>query len=135
MKLSKVKHGGENAVNYQNSQFDRLFKQMSNMENSPQRRAMVEKMQEIIRHDAPWVYGFHPKSFSLFHNWYHNLKPNLMANNKLKYQRIDPQQREQLRQQWNQPVLWSIIVLIFLIVLLVLPAVRSFQRRAKETIK
>ncbi|GFO71983.1 oligopeptide transport system substrate-binding protein [Bathymodiolus japonicus methanotrophic gill symbiont] len=131
----KVEHGGGNAVNYQNNEFDRLFKQMSNMENSPERRAMVEKMQEIIRHDAPWVYGFHPKSFSLFHSWYHNLKPNLMANNKLKYQRIDPRQREQLRQQWNQPVLWPIIGLVFLMVLLVLPAVRSFQRRAKETIK
>ena len=132
---SKALHGGENAVNYQNSDFDRLFKQMSNMENSPERLAMVREMQEIIRHDAPWVYGFHPKSFSLFHNWYHNLKPNLMANNKLKYQRINPEQREVLRQQWNQPVLWPVIGIIFLLILLVLPAIRSFQRRARETIK
>ncbi|WP_198942541.1 ABC transporter substrate-binding protein [Methyloprofundus sedimenti] len=131
----KVTHGGENAVNYQNRDFDRLFKQMSYMENTPERLAMVKEMQEIIRHDAPWVYGFHPKSFSLSHNWYYNLKPNLMANNKLKYQRIDPKQREILRKQWNQPVLWPIVLVVFLIVLLVLPAVRSFQRRAKETIK
>ena len=132
---SKVLHGGENAVNYQNSDFDRLFKQMSNMENSPQRLAIVREMQEIIRHDAPWVYGFHPKSFSLFHNWYHNLKPNLMANNKLKYQRIEPQLREESRQQWNQPVLWPVIGIIVFLVLLILPAIRSFQRRARETIK
>jgi ABC-type transport system substrate-binding protein len=132
---SKALHGGENAVNYQNSDFDRLFKQMSNMENSPQRLAMVREMQEIIRHDAPWVYGFHPKSFSLFHNWYHNLKPNLMANNRLKYQRIEPRLREGLRQQWNQPVLWPVIGIIVLLVLLILPAIRSFQRRARETIK
>ncbi|MBT6419626.1 MAG: ABC transporter substrate-binding protein [Gammaproteobacteria bacterium] len=132
---SKVLHGGENAVNYQNSDFDRLFKQMSNMENSPQRLAIVREMQEIIRHDAQWVYGFHPKSFSLFHNWYHNLKPNLMANNKLKYQRIEPQLREESRQQWNQPVLWPVIGIIVFLVLLILPAIRSFQRRARETIK
>ncbi len=132
---SKVEHGGENAVNYQNSEFDRLFKQMSNMENSPARLAMSHKMQEIIRHDAPWIFGFHPKSFSLFHNWYHNLKPNLMANNKLKYLRIDPQQRKLMRKKWNQPVLWPIILVIILVILLALPAVRSFQRRARETIK
>ncbi|MEO1884210.1 MAG: ABC transporter substrate-binding protein [Methyloprofundus sp.] len=132
---SKALHGGENAVNYQNSDFDRLFKQMSNMENSPQRLAIVREMQEIIRHDAPWVYGFHPKSFSLFHNWYHNLKPNLMANNKLKYQRIEPRLREESRQQWNQPVLWPVIGIIVFLVLLILPAIRSFQRRARETIK
>ncbi len=132
---SKVKQGGENAVNYENSDFDRLFKQMSNMENSPERLAMVKKMQEIIRHDAPWVFGFHPKSFSLFHDWYYNLKSNLMANNKLKYQRIDPQKREVSRQEWNQPILWPVLLVIILLILLVLPAVRSFQRRARETIK
>jgi hypothetical protein len=58
-----------------------------------------------------------------------------MANNKLKYQRIEPRLREGLRQQWNQPVLWPVIGIIVLLVLLILPAIRSFQRRARETIK
>ncbi|NOQ63225.1 MAG: peptide ABC transporter substrate-binding protein [Methyloprofundus sp.] len=132
---SKVLHGGENAVNYQNKEFDRLYQQMSNMENSPERLAISHKMQEILRYDAPWVFGVHPKSVSLYHSWYHNLKPNLMANNKLKYLRIDPQQRKILRRQWNQPILWPIILAILLLIILALPAVRSFQRRAKETIK
>ncbi|RLA26127.1 MAG: peptide ABC transporter substrate-binding protein [Gammaproteobacteria bacterium] len=132
---SKVLQGGENAVNYQNREFDALFKQMSNMENSPERLAITRKMQEIIRKDAPWVFGFHPKSVSLYHSWYHNLKPNLMANNKLKYQRIDPQQRKVLRQKWNQPVLWPALLVILLVILLALPAIRSFRHRAQETIK
>ncbi len=132
---AKVLHGGENAVNYQNKEFDRLYKRMSNMENGPERLKMIQRMQEILRYDAPWVFGVHPKSVSLFHSWYHNLKPNLMANNKLKYLRIDPQQRKTLRQQWNQPILWPIILIIGLVVVLALPAVRSFQRRAQETIK
>ncbi|MCK5355624.1 MAG: ABC transporter substrate-binding protein [Methyloprofundus sp.] len=132
---SKALHGGENAVNYQNKAFDRLYQQMSNMENSPERLAISHKMQEILRYDAPWVFGVHPKSVSLYHSWYHNLKPNLMANNKLKYLRIDPQQRKALRLQWNRPILWPIILAVLLLILLALPAVRSFQRRAKETIK
>ena len=86
---SKVKHGGENAGNYQNPEFDRLFEQMRNMDNSEQRYRIIQQLQEIVRRDAPWVFGFHPKSFSLFHSWYNNLKPNLMANNRLKYTRID----------------------------------------------
>jgi len=132
---SKALQGGENAVNYQNKEFDRLYKQMSNMENSAERLAISHRMQEILRYDAPWVFGVHPKSVSLYHSWYHNLKPNLMANNKLKYLRIDPQQRNTLRQQWNQPVLWPVILIILLVIVLVLPAIRSFQSRAKETIK
>ncbi len=132
---AKVLHGGENAVNYQNKEFDRLYKLMSNMENSPERLGITQRMLEILRYDAPWVFGVHPKSVSLYHGWYHNLKPNLMANNKLKYLRIDPQQRKIMRQQWNKPILWPIILIIGLIVVLVLPAVRSFQHRAQETIK
>lgn len=132
---AKAVHGGENAGNYQNPEFDRLFEQMNYMQNGPERLLLIEKMQDILRKDGPWLFGLHPKNFSLYHSWYHNLKPNLMANNKLKYMRIDDQKRERLRQQWNQPVLWPIILIILLSLVLAWPAVRSFQHRAKETIK
>jgi len=99
---SKVKFGGENASNYENPEFDRLFEQMRNMDNSPQRYEIIQKMQHILQHDAPWVMGFHPKNFALYHQWFHNLKPNLMANNTLKYLRLDTQKREEMREKWNR---------------------------------
>ncbi len=132
---AKAVYGGENAGNYQNPEFDRLFKQMNNMQNTAERLQIIAKMQELLRYDVPWLFGLHPKNFSLYHSWYHNLKPNLMANNKLKYLRIDDKKREQLRQQWNRPILWPIIVIILLLLALAWPAVRSLQRRAQETIK
>jgi len=131
---AKAIRGGENAGNYQNTEFDRLFNQMSNMSNNDQRQQIIERMQEIIRHDSPWIFGLHPKSFSLYHQWYKNLKPNLMANNKLKYLRIDAGQREQTRQQWNQAIWWPVIVFVVIIVLMIFPAIRSFQHKAKKTI-
>jgi len=100
---SKVKFGGENASNYENPEFDRLFEQMRNMDNSPERYEIIQKMQHILQHDVPWVFGFHPKNFALYHQWFHNLKPNLMANNQLKYARLDVQTREKLREKWNRP--------------------------------
>jgi oligopeptide transport system substrate-binding protein len=104
----KVKFSGENASNYSEPEFDRLFEQMKNMENSPERQAIIDQMQEILRRDSPWLWGFHPKSYVLQHQWLHNIKPNIMANNKLKYWRVDSQQRDQLRREWNQPVLWPL---------------------------
>ena len=100
---SKVKFGGENASNYENFEFDKLFEQMRNMDNSSERYEIIQKMQHILQHDAPWVFGFHPKNFALYHQWFHNLKPNLMANNQLKYARLDVQTREKLREKWNRP--------------------------------
>ena len=78
---SKVKYGGENSSNYQNPEFDRLFEQMRNMDNGEQRYQLIQQLQEIVRHDAPWLLGFHPKNFALYHGWYKNLKPNLILSN------------------------------------------------------
>jgi oligopeptide transport system substrate-binding protein len=132
---SKVKHGGEDAVNYQNPEFDRLFEQMRNMDNSEQRYRIIQQLQEIVRHDAPWVFGFHPKNFSLFHGWYSNLKPNLMANNRLKYTRIDPSARSEKRQAWNKPIFWPLVLGGLLFVLMLIPAINSYRRRVKETLQ
>lgn len=130
----KVKHSGENAGNYQNPEFDRLFEQMRNMENGEPRLQIIRQMQEILRRDAPWVFGLHPKTFSLYHGWVSNLKPNLMANNRLKYERIDPVQRTELRRQWNRPVLWPLAVAGALLVLLLAPAVSAYRRRTQRPV-
>jgi ABC-type transport system substrate-binding protein len=132
---SKVKHGGEDAVNYQNPEFDRLFEQMRNMDNSEQRYRIIQQLQEVVRHDAPWVFGFHPKNFSLFHSWYNNLKPNSMANNRLKYIRIDPSARAEKRQAWNKPIFWPLALGCLLFVLMLIPAINSYRRRVRETLQ
>jgi oligopeptide transport system substrate-binding protein len=105
---AKVGKGGENAANYSNAEFDRLFEQMKNMDNTPQRQKIITQMLAIIQRDSPWLWGHHPKKYVLQHQWLHNVKPNVMANNKLKYWRVDGVQREQLRTDWNHPVLWPL---------------------------
>ena len=125
----KVGSGGENAANYQNPEFDRLFKQMKDMGNGPARQQVIDQMVEIVRHDAPWIFAFHPKSFGLRHAWVYNVKPNLMANNTLKYRRIDPALRAAKREAWNQPVLWPIGLGAGIVVLAIAPAWISWRRR------
>jgi len=132
---SKVQHGGENAANYHNPEFDRLFEQMRNMDNGEQRYRIIQQMQEIVRHDAPWIFGYHPKNFALFHGWYKNLKPNLMANNQLKYTRIDTAARAEKRQQWNKPVFWPLLLGGVVFVLMLIPAINAYRRRVRETVQ
>ena len=127
-KNGKVEHNGENAANYRNPEYDRLFERMKAMDDGPQRQAIIDRMIEILRRDSPWLFGFHPKQFALFHDWYHNVKPNLMANNTLKYRRIDPQLRERLRREWNTPVLWPLGLVALLLVVSVLPAYVAYRR-------
>jgi ABC-type transport system substrate-binding protein len=131
---AKIDHNGENAANYKNAEFDELFNQMKSMSNSPQRQDVINKMVEILRHDAPWLWGFHPVGFSLHHEWYKNAKPNLMANNTLKYKRIEPRLRTENRTAWNQPIWWPIALVIILLIIMLLPAIISYRRKETESI-
>ena len=127
----KVEHGGENAGNYSNPEFDRLFERMKNMPNGPLRQQVIAQMLEIARRDAPWVWGFHPREFVLHHQWYYNAEPNQMAHNALKYKRIDPQLREQKRLEWNQANFTPVWLTLIALVLLVVPAVVIYRRRER----
>jgi oligopeptide transport system substrate-binding protein len=128
----KVAKGGENASNYANPEFDRLFAAMKNMENTPERLQIIRAMNRILHHDAPWDFGLHPKSYTLAHRWLKNRKPNDVGNNILKYQRIDAADRERARREWNQPVLWPFVLGFAVLALAVIPVIIGYRRRERR---
>lgn len=127
---SKVAHGGENTANYNNPEFDRLFRIMKNMPNGPARQAVIDSMLKLVREDAPWIYWFYPKTYVLQHGWLNNYKLNNVASNTIKYQRIDAARRETLRQAWNKPLLWPFAALLVGVLGLLWPAVRAYRSRS-----
>jgi ABC-type transport system substrate-binding protein len=128
---SRAKTQGENAANYQNPEYDRLFERMKNLDNGPERQAIIDRMLQIAREDAPWAWGYHPKDYSLAHQWVSNAKPNQIARNGLKYQRVDAALRAAKREVWNQPVLWPIGIGLVLLAALAAPAIVSYRRRER----
>ena len=126
---AKMGKNGENAANYNNREFDALFEKMKNMSNGPQRQKIIDQMVEIARRDTPWLWGLHPQNFLLYHAWYYNAKPNLMANNTLKYKRIDPELREKLREEWNHPIIWPVYLIGGVLVVAIIPAMFSYRRK------
>jgi len=127
-----VKFDGENAVNYRNPEFDRLFESMRSMQNGAQRYEAIQQLQELVRRDSPWLFGFHPKKFSLYHSWNKNQKPNLMANNSLKYIRIDAEQRKIVRQNWNQPKVWPLGVFMLAGFVCLIPAWMQYRKKQQR---
>ncbi|MFQ5579093.1 MAG: ABC transporter substrate-binding protein [Nitrospiria bacterium] len=129
---AKAGKNGENAANYSNEEFDALFEEMKNMDNGPERQAIIDQMVEIFRRDVPWVSGFHPQRFGLYHAWYGNIKPNLMANNTLKYLKIDPSLRAREQGKWNKAIWWPLLIGGILLFLGTLPAIRSYRRKERS---
>jgi ABC-type transport system substrate-binding protein len=130
---AKVRYAGENAANYSNPEFDRLFEQMRHMDNSPERQRIIDGMVEIARRDGPWLWGFHPTGYTLMHSWYANAKPNLMARNTLKYKRVDPLLRAERRSRWNAPVWQPLAWFAAILAAGLLPAIRVYRRRQRAT--
>jgi ABC-type transport system substrate-binding protein len=128
---SRAKFQGENAANYLNPEYDALFEKMKNMPNSPERERIIDRMVEIARADAPWIWGTHPKRYSLRHSWLVNDKPNTMARNSIKYLKIDPATRAERRAEWNKPVLWPVALILLVLALSAIPAVVSYRRRER----
>jgi ABC-type transport system substrate-binding protein len=128
---SRSRSQGENAANYSNPEYDALFERMKNIPNSARRQEIIDRMVEIARRDAPWIWGTYPKDYSLRHSWLANDKPNNMARNNIKYLKVDAAKRAALRAEWNRPVLWPIGLIVLALVASAVPAVLSYRRRER----
>ncbi len=125
----KMKFGGENATNYENPNFDRLFEKMKVTPNGPERQALINQMVAIARIDAPWIWGLHLKEFTLLQPWVGPVKPGAIGNNVLKYYSVDPQLRAAKQKEWNRPNPWPLIGIGFIFIILILAFIVHYWRR------
>ncbi|AEC18937.1 putative extracellular solute-binding protein [Pusillimonas sp. T7-7] len=130
---AKADNGGENASNYKNPEYDRLFEQMRFLDDGPEKEALVRKMVDIVQHDAPWMFGYFPKSGGAYQAWVGNAKPTQMVRNTLQYYRIDSELRAQKIKAWNVPLWWPLWVVGALLVLAVGLAWRMARARDQAT--
>jgi ABC-type transport system substrate-binding protein len=125
----KVKHDGENASNYANPAFDKLYDRMKTLPDGPERLKVIDQMVEILRHDVPWTFGVFPGSVGIYQAWVGNAKPTGVINDKAKYFDIDTELRKQKLAQWNRPRFWPLGLGVLLFALLSWPALRLYRRR------
>lgn len=133
VKAGEGAKGGENAANYQNPEYDELFVKMRDLPDGPEKAAIIDQMVKIVQRDAPWMFGYYPKSGGAYQQWVGNAKPTQMVRNTLQYVRIDPELRAQKIKQWNDPVWWPLIALAGGVLLLILPAWRTLKRQQRQT--
>ncbi len=128
----KVAYGGENAANYQNPAYDKLFDLMKNRHNDERRQALIDEMVALLRKDAPWAWGINSENFTLSQQWITPLKPASIATSTLKYIGLNDVQRFELRQRWNKPVLWPIGLFVLVIALSLLPFVLAYRKKQQS---
>lgn len=131
----KVAYGGENATNYSNPTYDALYQQMKNRPNDEQRQELIDKMVELVRHDAPLAWGINTETLLLNQQWVSPTKPNTITQNLLQYLAIDIKLRNQLRDSWNRPVLWPMAIFLLLVLLTLMPLYLAYYRAENNVAK
>jgi ABC-type transport system substrate-binding protein len=130
---SKVAVDGENASNWRNDEFDSLFVKMKDMEDTPERAALIQKMGQIMQEDMPLLYGWSEEYGGAFHQWVYNGKPSNIIRDQLQYLRIDPALRVKKIAEWNQPVSWPLFLIPVGLIAVSWPAWRAWRRRLQQS--
>ncbi len=130
---SKSKFNGENIANYDNPQFNALYRQLQSLDDGPRKQEVIDKMVDIVRRDSPWCFGYFPWGGLAFQQWVHNGKPSIMIRDMAKYYRVDAELRARKQAEWNHPIAWPLALLALAAAALAWIARRSFRLRETAT--
>ncbi|MEO6740138.1 MAG: ABC transporter substrate-binding protein [Chthoniobacteraceae bacterium] len=120
---------GANYCRYSRPEFDKAYEAMAQMDNGPERLALIAKMNAMLAEDCPAIWEF-DKAFYIatqpWARWTHNSPMIEYGYNK--YHQVDIGEREKLRAEWNRKPVWPPIALGGLLVAGLIYAVRWNRR-------
>lgn len=126
--MSRTASGGPNTANFSDPEFDRMFAEMKGAENTPARYQLVRDMIDLLEYERPWIELYHRELYTLAQPWVKNIKPSGMSFSTYKYRDIDPLMRAELREEWNEPVLWPLVVAAIIGLGIIIPGVTTYMR-------
>ncbi len=121
-----------NSSSFANPEYDRLYEKMKNMEDTPERETVIQRMVGIVIEECPWIFNVHSPSYVLRHPWAKNGKAHSISGNYRKYARIDPKLRRVYWKAENKPNLAVLFYAALFLLVLSFPAVAMKYRRRRK---
>ncbi|MGE3608694.1 MAG: ABC transporter substrate-binding protein [Bacteriovoracaceae bacterium] len=91
---------GSNGSNYCNPDFDALYKQATILQDTPERTAMYEKLNEMAAVEVPWIFGFNRTRFYLGQAWLKNFKYMEFNHSQFQYLGVDLEIKKELSKKF-----------------------------------
>jgi ABC-type oligopeptide transport system substrate-binding subunit len=101
---------GYNQSRYRNPEFDRLFERMATLEDGPERREIIGKMNAILAEDCVVAPLSTPARYALYQPWARPVVRNTVVAKMggAKYSVVDPAAREVARRELNRRPWWPL---------------------------
>lgn len=80
---------GPNGGSYSNPEYDKLYEQIKQLPNGPERFALFARMNEIIKEDVPLFFTWSWTVVGMRQKWVENFKRNMMVDAPFQYLDID----------------------------------------------
>jgi len=125
---------GHNLSVYRNPEFDKLYEQMATMEDSPERAALIQKLNHIaLVEDCVVAPIFNQVAFALRQPWtpYFVKNPIVSKFGGMRYTVIDAELRAKKQAEWNRKNYWPLTIALTLIIAVVAYGIR---RRARDNV-
>lgn len=93
--------GGCNRACFRDPEYDRMFRGVLFMGDSPERTLRYRKLASYVVNQVPWIFEGSPVSCSLHYSWLENYFPHEFAFNRWKYLKVRQEERESRRRNFT----------------------------------
>ncbi len=80
---------GPNATFYKNPEFDAAFEKLKFLPDGPEKFELMEKIENIVNQDLPWVMQYYTRNYILIHDHLKNYRHSDLIYNNIKYLRLN----------------------------------------------
>lgn len=80
---------GPNSSQYSNPVFDKMFNELRELEDGDRKFELMNKMENIVHTDLPWIMQYYSRNYILHHDYLKNFRYSDIIYNNLKYLKLD----------------------------------------------
>lgn len=110
----RVRFKGENPTNYENKEFDVLYKHIEGQPNNEERLGKIHQMVRLLQQDCPIDFGYYPEAVTLAHSWVRHYSVHPFSNEVYTYLDVDINERKEYQQRENQVSMGPVFMLVFM---------------------